>query len=301
MIEKIIVKSPATSANFGCGFDCVGIAYNAHNTFIIYPNQKKDDLPFRGEKLLRLSYEKAFAYKGETPVPMFVRQIQGLPSSRGLGSSATSIIGGILGANELMEHKLSQQEILDLATEIEGHPDNVAPCFLGGFVASIKGLPLMIHKMGVNNKLRFILLSPNFEMSTQKARAILPEKITMSDAVYDLSRAFFLEDALKYGDLNNLRLCLDDKWHVPYRKDMIKDYAIFEQYAAANRLPFTISGSGSTLLMISDKEHVEGHAAALKEMIDKKIYCDKMLEAQWSVKVYTCNTHGATTEVIYEK
>lgn len=283
------VMTPATSANFGCGFDCVGVAYDLMNVFTFKEAKTWTPAGFRGERLLLKGYRAAFSARGLEAPPVDISQETQVPSSRGLGSSATAIVGGLLGANAVLANPLSKEELLEQACAIEGHPDNVAPCLLGGFVASLRtNEGLWTRKMAVADSLRFLLLTPDRELATADARRILPPSVSLADAGFDLSRAFFLEDALAQGDLKVLKVLLEDRWHVPYRQELIPDFAVFAAFAEAHALPFTISGSGSTLLMITTVDDaprlLEGARA-------------EATSAHWTMRVLTVNREGARTEV----
>lgn len=255
----IKLKCPATTANLGPGFDCLGMALNLYNEFSF---EESTDFEFEGflpeycnsNNLVLLSYLEAFKMRNETPIKVRIGMITNVPPSRGLGSSATCIIGGILGANHFLNNKLSNDDIITLATKIEGHPDNVAPCLLGGLVASFVDDNVKYVKYDVSDKIKIMALIPDFPLSTSLSRSVLPKCITISDAVYNMSRAVNIPYAFGKGDLSLINACMKDKLHQDYRIPLIMEANKFIDYAQRNNIAIAISGAGPTLLMISNNQ-----------------------------------------------
>lgn len=255
----IKIKCPATTANLGPGFDCLGMALNLYNEFTFEENI---DFAFEGflpeycnnDNLVLISYLEAFKFQNEQPIKVKIGMITNVPPSRGLGSSATCIIGGILGANHFLNNKLSNEDIITLATKIEGHPDNVAPCLLGGLVASFVDDSVKYVKYDVSDKVKIMALIPDFPLSTSLSRSVLPKNITISDAVYNMSRAVNIPYAFIKGDISLINSCMKDKLHQDYRFPLIMESNLFIDYAEKNNITIVISGAGPTLLMISDKQ-----------------------------------------------
>jgi threonine synthase len=252
------VVAPASSANLGCGFDVCGIALSLENTFRFERNAQDELVGFVGEEELKdnlvLKSYRAFFSTYHLPYqPCKVTLVKsGIPLSRGLGSSASCIVAGLLGANAISGGYLPKEKLLDLASAIEGHPDNVAPCLLGGFVASLKQengemLPLAYP---VSKNLGFLLAIPEYELSTAVARGILPKSYPLKDITFDASRLLHLPQALKTGNLSLLEELLRDRLHVPYRLSLIPEADKLQNIACKNHLPFTISGAGSSLLIL---------------------------------------------------
>ncbi len=263
---RIIV--PATSANLGPGFDTLGIALSLYNE---YTFENNDQFEFLGvekkyasleNNLVGISYVKAFEYANEEIIPAKILANTNVPCSRGLGSSACCIIGGILGANYFLKNKLSIDEILILATKIEGHPDNVTPCLLGGLVASFVGEKVNYVKYDVSEEIHIKALIPEFPLQTEVSRKVLPTKYTREECVFNISRAINIPYAFKTGDIKLLYECLQDKIHQQYRFPLISESSKYLEYAKAKKLPLTLSGAGPTLLLLSKKE----------EMIDLETY-----------------------------
>lgn len=293
-MEKVIVKVPATSANLGPGFDCLGIALNLYNTFIF---QKKDEFEFINvlEKYCNLnnmvvrSALTTYEYLGVEPICFSLEESEEVPISRGLGSSATCIVAGIMAANYFAGNKLTKSEIVKIATNIEGHPDNVAPAIVGGLVSSVMLEDEVVYtKHRVSENLLFTVCIPNFQLSTAKARQVLPKRLSYYDIVYSMSRAINIPNAISKGDIKILYKLIDDKLHEPYRIKLIQEASRFKELSKRLKVPFCISGSGSTLLYISDRE------------IESKL-CNGRYRNKWEFKTLKPDTEGTKVEVINEE
>lgn len=279
----IRIKVPATSANFCIGFDTLGVALSIYNE---YSFDKSDydflegfeNLYMNENNLVLTSYKKFFTEFNISYIPVKIKQIkQNIPNSRGLGSSAACIIAGILAANRISKSDFDKEILLSLACKIEGHPDNVAPCLLGGFVASIVDERVNTIKYKVSSKLKFNVFIPDFKLSTEEARKVLPETYSRCDVVHNLSRMAFLSDALKNGNFETLKLILDDKIHEPYRTKLIPNAIDLKEEINKEDAILIISGSGSTMLSISlnDVRATSEYFKKIKVKIDNtgsKIY-----------------------------
>ena len=259
----ICVKVPATTANIGPGFDCLGMALGLYNR--IYFEEGGEGLSISGcedmyageDNLAYAAYLKTLEKHGiEKPSGLTIEIEGDVPISRGLGSSATMIVAGILGADRLHGLGLSKEEALLIANGIEGHPDNVAPAIYGGLTAAVvRGGEPVVMKYKVSGSLRFTALVPDFETSTREARAILPETIDRTDGVYTAGCLAVLLKALETGDRKALSLALDDRLHQPYRKKLIPGFDGIKNAAEENGAAgLVISGSGSTLLAVGGGE-----------------------------------------------
>ena len=178
-----------------------------------------------------------------------------IPLSRGLGSSSSAIVTGLIAANILSDNRLNNNDILNLANEIEGHPDNVAPAIFGGITISyVKDDVAFCKKFLPAKKLRFIAVVPDEPLSTHKARAAIPKIIPHSDAVYNASRTALYVAALLTGDYSKLHDALDDKLHQPYRLPLIRGANDVLKAATTNgAYGAIISGAGSTLMAYADE------------------------------------------------
>ena len=188
-----------------------------------------------------------------------------MPLARGLGSSATAIVGGLLAANYFSPHQLSHAELLNLAIAIEGHPDNVVPALLGNCILSVgEENHWQFVPITCNPKIKFIVAIPDFELSTEAARSVLPSSLTYADAVYNMAHLSLLIKALETGNPQWLSEALKDKLHQPYRKSLITGYdRLYQEVLQAGGYGMVISGAGPTLLALSNE--------AKQEMVIKAI------------------------------
>lgn len=256
----IKIKIPATSANLGPGFDCLGLAYSFYNEYQV---EKADkilmtgcDPAFANEKNeFNLAFNATMKKLKKTG-SYHLYQKPSIPAARGLGSSANVIVAGCIAANLLYggNKKLSDDEIFQIATNVEGHPDNVAPALYGGLTASVKYEDGYYYhkKYKVSNKLYFTVLIPDFKTSTSLARKLLPAKYKKDEVVSTISHCILIVDALQSGNFELLKSVSKDYIHEPYRKKLIKDYDYIKSAVEKNGdAVLLISGSGPTLLAIS--------------------------------------------------
>lgn len=249
-------KVPATSANLGIGFDTLGIALNIYDYFEVEESDKyilkgfNDEIAIKDNLFIK-AYKEACKYKKLKTKPIKVNLKSNAPISRGLGSSSCMIVGGIYACHLLNNNCLSKEEMLKIATKLEGHPDNVAPAIYGGLCASNSDTTI---KLKVSTKWHFGVWIPPYEVKTSEARKVLKDNISRNDAVSNISNAIVGLNALETFNKENIKaLCLDTI-HEPYRRSLIKDYDTYKKLAYKNgALAFIISGSGSTCLSISDK------------------------------------------------
>ena len=262
-VRSVKVRVPGTSANCGPGFDCLGVACTIYNELeLTLLEEERLDIEITGDgaenipvdernivwrsiqKLLERA-GKAQEYKGA-----IIRMDNGVPLSRGLGSSATAIVGGLKAANECLGNPFTNRDLLQMATEIEGHPDNVAPAIFGGFTISIvrNGKPECFSLMP-KLPLKLVVTVPDFFLPTKAARAVLPAEVPMKDAVFNIGRAAMLTAALCKGNKSFLRSVFDDALHQPYRAKLIPGmYDVFKAARAAGALGASMSGAGPCLI-----------------------------------------------------
>ena len=275
-------KVPATSANIGPGFDCLGMAVNIYNTISFEETDKGLEIEVIGDGSdtvpldeNNMAYETAkyffdkvgYKFKG-----LKIKIHNYIPIARGLGSSSSIVIGALLCANDIAGTNMSKDEILNIANEIEGHPDNVTPALVGSITASvILGDTVEYKKIIPPDMLDTIVLIPEYEMSTNEARKILPKTYDRQDCIYNISRASLLIMAMITSDYELLSKVVDDKIHQPYRKSLIKEYDFFENIMKSNgALATFISGSGSTLMAFCHKTMSQELYEILKEECKKK-------------------------------
>lgn len=261
------IKVPASTTNLGPGFDVLGMALNLYNTFEISESDKLEiDIEGQGTESLskdesNLVYQSAKAlydYLGEK-CPLFkIRIINDIPLARGLGSSGTAIIGGLMGANALCGNPLNIQQIINIATSIDGHPDNVSASILGGVVIASSTDDGVVYMRVIPPKpLKIVAVVPDFYLMTSDARRILPRTLDLSTAVFNLGRCSLLVGALMTGDYRLMSLVMDDKLHQPYRATLIPGiYDVFDSAKSVDEnVAVAISGAGSTIVAFCPEEN----------------------------------------------
>lgn len=288
-VVMIKIKVPATTANVGSGFDSFGIAFDIYNYFSIEESERFEfyniEKRFANENNLCISSYKYFLQEiGKKPTGLKLTIKNDIPICRGLGSSSTLIIAGLMAGNILNGNILDKNEILNLSSKIEGHPDNVAPAIFGGMMLCVSENN-KIYKIPVNvsNKVKFCALIPNFELSTTLARNVLPKKVDFTDAIFNTSRTAFLVKSLEEGDMEKIKIGIEDKLHQQYRKALIKDYDIIEDFVKHNGGCMCISGAGPTLLAIyQDDSFYETLSQSVKSL------------TSWSIKKVNIDRDGAS-------
>jgi homoserine kinase len=279
---SVTVRVPATTANIGPGFDCLGAALTLYNqfTFSELPVDSSHELEItvKGINADRVSRNadnmvvkamETFYSKLNRPIPKLKIDIEmDVPLARGLGSSATAIVGGLVGANELAGQPFSMQQIADLATEIEGHPDNVVPALLGGCRLSASGIDRdwEVSQLSWHASVIPIVAIPAFELSTAAARQVLPATYSRSDVVFNMAHLGLLMQGLSTENPDWLKAALQDKVHQPYRKALIPNFDSVEAAAiAAGAYGVVISGAGPTILALSNLPSAQNVAQAMKQ------------------------------------
>jgi homoserine kinase len=277
-MNKVTVTVPATTANIGVGFDCLGAALTMTNEFqfemvdsdtqlkIMVEGEEAHKVGTGESNLIYRSLVQLYQHIEQTPPPLEITIKLGVPLSRGLGSSATAIIGGLLGANSLAGNPLSQREIMEMAIAIEGHPDNVVPALQGNCLLSVEDQGAwQISQIPWHQDIIPIVAIPNFELSTREARSVLPTEYNRSDAIFNISRMGLLIRGLETNNPAWLKTALADKLHQPYRQQLIKGYQEVQQAALdAGAYGMVISGAGPTLLALTAPEQSEQVVASMR-------------------------------------
>jgi len=261
---KILIKVPATSANLGPGFDSLGLALDIWNETTItlaiefsvrVKGEGADKLSTGKDNLIYCAAQKLAEFVGRSLPPFHADCVNQIPLSSGLGSSAAATLTGLLAGNALLGNPLLKEEILSLATEMEGHPDNVAPALMGGLVVSTTEHENVIaRQIPTAAPLAVTVVLPDFHLPTKAARAALPEKVSMQDAVHNISRAVLVTEAFRSGDLNLLGKAMTDTLHQPYRLKLIPGaQSAMDAAKEAGANAVALSGAGPSLIAFSSK------------------------------------------------
>lgn len=259
------VRVPASTANIGPGFDCMGIALGLYCTAdfeqiesgfqINITNEGREYVPTNENNLVFRSMKYLFDKAGKKTDGIRVTLSSDIPVTRGLGSSSAAIVAGLVGANALLGNIFSSDDLLYSAYRIEGHPDNVTPALVGGYTVSLcDNKKIYYSKTNVSEDISFAAMMPSFYLPTRKSRALLPEHTSMKNACYNISHASLLASAFSKGDTELLSVCLRDRIHQKYRFPHIRsgEYII----RAAKRfgaLGGYISGAGPTIMLLVSK------------------------------------------------
>jgi homoserine kinase len=275
----LTIRVPATSANLGAGFDCIGMALNLWNTFELYhvPEQKEqvsiesygeaaDRLPKdHTNTIARVLFEELHETLGQkAPGPLKIVCRNNVPCGSGLGSSSTAVIAGLVFAHAIARRELNSENVdtlkravLSRAVEIEGHGDNVVPALLGGLVVVTRSANgrLLTHNVPMQNQ-RVVVCVPDFAFLTTKSRAVLPPTLPRADAIHNIGHAVMTIEALRTGDLKLLSKALDDKMHEPYRIPAIPGAMEAREAALDNGAAAScLSGAGPGILAFAAHDH----------------------------------------------
>jgi homoserine kinase len=256
-MEQVTIRVPASTSNLGPGFDCLGIALRLYNFVTISRNENvvRDPLSRAAAQLFfRRAKKKLF--------PFSVSITGDVSQCRGLGGSATVRLGIVHGLNEMTGRSLTRPQIFQLATKLEGHPDNAAPAEFGGFTVARQP---SIQRFTVSSKLQFVLLIPDFEIATGKARRLLPARVPRTSAVESCGNACAITAAFASRKYDKLRGMFVDYLHQPYRKNLIPFFDdVIDAGEKAGALGGFLSGSGSTIVCITLRSPKKVAAAMLR-------------------------------------
>ena len=307
---KVSVKVPATTANLGPGFDCLGLALPIYNEItieetvipnsgieinIIDENDTNDilSIPKDENNIAYKAIELLYNFIGQTPSDLKITIKTEIPVTRGLGSSASVIVGGLIAANKLLGSPADDAVLLSIASEVEGHPDNVAPAMFGGFcLASMEDDgSVSCSKLPWPENWKLTVLIPDYELDTAIARSVLPEKISIKDASFNVKKCAMLIDSVYRKDTEMMKKSLKDKIHQPYRADLIKGFKEISELIENKDdiIGCVVSGAGPTILVISEND---GFSKIKSDVIqifkDLNVYCD----------IRTLNIENDGTQVI---
>ena len=260
------LKVPATTANLGSGFDTLGMALTLYNVFSVaellpegefvceVSGEGMDELQDAGENMVVKSYLRACQEWALPPRGFRLESCNAVPLNRGLGSSSTAVVAGVALAGLIAGQDIPEAELLRVTTLIEGHPDNVVPCFLGGMTVSCwDGANLRYVKLpALPDDLYVVAAVPDFQVHTEDARKILPESVPFKDAIFNVSHASLLCAAWAMGRWDLLRVGMDDRLHQPHRARLFPggEEILTHICRHPDCLATAISGSGPTMIAI---------------------------------------------------
>ena len=263
--KRVRVKVPASTANLGPGFDTLGMALSLYAWIEMQPSSVTT-FHFHGEqmkglpqdktnliyKVAQLVFAEAGVYIPELEISMFSE----IPLTRGLGSSASAIIGGMVAANAMIGSPLDNAKLFSMATALEKHPDNVGASLFGGIITAVwDGVAAEYIRIEPPVDLEVLVIIPEFELATTKARGVLPFKVTIADAVYNISRTSLLTAALSTGRLDLIRTAMQDRLHQPYRAALVPGMEkLLAEAPTRGALGIALSGAGPTLLALVDRQ-----------------------------------------------
>lgn len=280
MLQEVNIRVPATTANMGAGFDTFGMAFAMYNTVALKRitgnsirlenlgahtktmEQVKDNLTVR-------SARKVFDAVGEPFAGLEFKMYNVIPVSRGLGSSSAAIIGGLMAANRLLGDPLDKAQLLEMAVELEGHSDNVAPALYGGFVSSCqRGGKTVALKLTPPANLAAVVAIPDFYLSTSKARKILAPEVKRADAVHNIQCAALMVGAMATGDLQLFAAAFDDRLHQEQRYRLIKGAKrVLRAARSAGAIAAGLSGAGPTMIAFINTE--DNRAEQIKKAMQR--------------------------------
>ena len=282
-MNQTTIIVPGTTANLGVGFDCLGAALTIYNEFqfslaegealhdrdltITVEGEEANCVGTDKSNLVYQSFCQFYQKIARVPPPVEIVIKLGVPLARGLGSSATAIVAGLLGANKLAGNPLSDEEIRDLAISIEGHPDNVVPALFGNCQLSVGETGnWQICEIPWHQNIIPVVAIPNFELSTEEARSVLPITYDRGDSIFNISRMGLLLRGLATNNQDWLAMALEDKLHQPYRQELIRGYdAVKAAAISAGAYGMVISGAGPTLLALCDLGQENAVIAAMSQ------------------------------------
>ena len=268
--QKVVVDVPATTANLGPGFDCLGAALDLNNRFamrriegggerfeLIIEGSEGSHLRGGPENLVYRAAQRVWKAAGLEPVALEARVRLAVPPARGLGSSATAIVAGLMGANALVGEPLSKEKLLELAIDIEGHPDNVVPSLLGGLCMTAKAASQRwrVVRCEWTPSVKAVVAIPSIRLSTSEARRAMPKSIPVGDAVVNLGALTLLLQGLRTGNGDLISDGMHDRLHEPFRWRLIKGGDQVKQAAMeAGAWGCAISGAGPSVLALCEED-----------------------------------------------
>ena len=289
---KVSVKVPATSANLGPGFDCLGMALPIYNTVTIdetvlpgtgveinvlsdeidVDNLIIDHIPKDETSVVYKAVEMLYNSIGQTPSELKINIQTSIPVTRGLGSSAAVIVGALVAANKLLGNPADESALLSIATEIEGHPDNVTPAIVGGLVMSSleNDGSIIYRKLDWPEDWAITVCIPDIELATEISRSVVPKEVPMEDAVFNLKRMGMFVNAVLNEDAELMKVALTDRLHQPYREKLVPGLKeLSEAFKHEDDvLGCVLSGAGSTMAIISKFNVIDKVKSVTQEVMN---------------------------------
>ena len=295
------IKIPASTANMGPGFDSLGMALTLYNEIeftqmeegleiIVASSNDEIEIATDERNLIYCSIQEGLRATGVKMPGLRIVQTNHIPQTRGLGSSSACVVGGIIAANIISGGALSMDDMIAIATQIEGHPDNVLPTFVGGMaVAIMENEKVHYVRIDPPKALTCCVIIPDFPLLTAKARQVLPTEVSLSDAVFNVSHAGLMVALMQQGRLDLLTHALKDRLHQPYRKTLIEGYDDVVRAAEKNgALGCCLSGAGPTMIAF-----LEGEGSAFASRMKKSL---QDMGLSWQVEQLDVCRSGATWE-----
>lgn len=307
---KVSVKVPATTANFGSGFDCFGMALPIYNVITIEEtvlpgtgveiniiSETDDDdefaiehIPKDENNIIYKAVEMLYNSIGQSPSELKINIKSQIPIAKGLGSSASIIVGGLLAANELLGKPADEAALLSIAAEVEGHPDNITPAIIGGLVLSSQedDGSILYRKLPWPEEWHLTLCIPDYELATDISRSVLPKEVALSDATFNTRRTAMFVEALYSRDAELMKLALQDKLHQPYRTKLVPGLQdIMENLKhEENVIGCVLSGAGPAILIISQRNNLD----KIKSIVSET-WAD--LNVKTDIRTLKVEEHGA--------
>ncbi len=289
---KISVKVPATATNIGPGFDCLGMALPIYNTVTIEEtvlpgtgveinvfsdSSEVDELSIEHmelneNSLVYKAVELLFNSIGQTPSELKINIQSDIPIARGLGSSASIIVGGLIAANELLGRPADEAALLSIATEVDGHPDNVTATITGGLVLASQeeDCSVIYRKLDWPDDWTITLCIPDYELTTEISRSVLPKEVAMCDAIFNTKRLGMFIEAINKHDDELMKYALQDKLHQPYRSKLVPGLDKISEVLRHEDsvLGCVLSGSGPSMLVISNKNNTDKIHSVIKQTLN---------------------------------
>ena len=299
------VTIPASTANLGPGFDALGMAFQLYSvvemaisdeTTIELVGKELQETPADKSNLLYQVAAGLFQEAGLSVPELFIRAASDAPLTRGLGSSAAAIVGALVAANQLAGEPFTRDQLFAKASQMEGHPDNVGASMFGGIVVATmpdqEGAAVPYVKLPVPQGLQTLVVIPEFPLSTEKARKVLPQVYSKQDVVYNVGHSSLLVAALAQGRLDLMGQAMADRLHQPYRAELVpglKDILdLATQHGAAGA---ALSGAGPTILCFFQTEEEQ---ARLREFVDRVM---KGHDISYRVMILLPDEHGVQVEI----